>query len=165
MVARKNSATARSRSRRAESWATSQAKPDSGIEARALSLFQIDVLAPHQYYATFHRRLYLSPERILMMAVLQDAVTCLQCYVGSRHEGKRRLYLEAENWILDEDRHYAFSFENVCDALGLNASFLRRGLMRWKAAQVLLGTAGPRLTSGDQVVKQRLAVRNVEISG
>ena len=99
-----------------------------------------------------------------MLAVLQDAVTCLQCYVGNRHEGKRRLYLEAESWILDEHRLHAFAFENVCDALGLDAGFLRRGLMRWKR-QALLETSGSSMTSEEQTAKSRLPGSNANIPG
>jgi len=164
METRKHFATARSGSRRAESRSSHQAQSDRGIDPRALSIFQIDVLAPEQYYATFQRRLHLSPEKILMLAILQDAVTCFQCYVGSRHERKRRLYLEAETWILDEDRLYAFSFENVCDALGLDANFLRRGLMRWKA-QLLLGMARSSPASAGQVVKERMLEHSATIPG
>jgi hypothetical protein len=135
-----------------------------GIDEKAQSIFQVDVLAPVQYYATFHRRLHLSPERILMLAILQDAVTCFQSYVGSRHDGKRRLHVEAESWFLDEDHRHAFSFENVCDALGLNASFLRRGLMRWKT-QVLLTPGCSRVISGAQGAKASLPARTASISG
>ena len=162
-MARNNFATTGWRSPRAASRLSRDVKPSGGSDERALSLFQSDVLAPEQYYATFHRRLHLSPERILMLAILNDAVSCFQCYVGSRHEGKRRLHLEAETWFLDEDRLHAFSFENVCDALGLNASFLRRGLMRWKA-QALLGMARSSLASGQQEAKGRLPAHNVTMS-
>jgi hypothetical protein len=35
---------------------------------------------------------------------------------------------------LNNDRSYLFSFENVCEALGYNADYLRHGLLRWKVA-------------------------------
>lgn len=162
-MARKNFTTIGSRSPRAASRLSRDPRLSGGSNERGLSLFQSDVLAPDQYYATFHRRLHLSPERVLMLAILQDAVTCYQCYVGSRHEGRRRLHLEAETWFLDENRLHAFSFENVCDALGLNANFLRRGLIRWKG-QVLSGMGRPSLASREQVAKDRLPVRDVNMS-
>ncbi len=71
-----------------------------------------------------------------MLAVLHDAVVCFQDHVKARDKRKRRLFLEAEEWILDQDRRYFFSFENVCGSLSLDPSYLRRGLMRWKAAAI-----------------------------
>jgi len=163
-MASKTTVTAGSRSRRAIFRPPNEAESFRGIDPRALSIFQIDVLATEQYYATFQRRLHLSPERILMLAILQDAVACYQCYVGSRHEGKRRLHAEAESWFLDEDRRHAFSFENVCDALGLNANFLRRGLMRWKT-QVSLTRGCSSVISGAQGAKARLPMHTASITG
>jgi site-specific DNA-cytosine methylase len=66
--------------------------------------------------------------------MLQDAVNCFQNYAGARDKKKRALFLEAEEWILDQDRRYFFSFENVCGSLSLDPNYLRQGLMRWKAA-------------------------------
>ena len=163
-MTRKTFATTRSRSHEVMPQPVTDARSGRGIDEKVQSIFQVDVLAPVQYYATFRRRLHLSPERILMLAILQDAVTCFQSYAGSRHDGKRRLHLEAESWFLDEDRRHAFSFENVCDALGLNASFLRRGLIRWKT-QVLLTPGCSSVLSGAQGAKARLPVRTVSISG
>ena len=44
------------------------------------------------------------------------------------------LFQDAEAWILDDDTSYIFSFVNICDVLGFDASYLREGLMRWKKA-------------------------------
>ncbi|MGH7873082.1 MAG: hypothetical protein ACREQO_12780, partial [Candidatus Binatia bacterium] len=38
--------------------------------------------------------------------------------------------------ILESDQIYPFSFENVCEALGYDAEYLRNGLRRWKEAAV-----------------------------
>ena len=37
-----------------------------------------------------------------------------------------------EEWIEDADRTWLFSFQNICDVLGLDADYLRRGLRVWK---------------------------------
>jgi hypothetical protein len=42
------------------------------------------------------------------------------------------LYTDAEQWLLDDDRSYLFSFANICEALGFEPDYLRQGLMRWK---------------------------------
>ena len=38
----------------------------------------------------------------------------------------------AEEWILDKDRSHLFSFDNVCEILGLDPEYMRAGLLRWK---------------------------------
>jgi hypothetical protein len=104
----------------------------TNFDERALAVFQLDILIPGQFLATYKRRLHMDPERALMFAILQDAVVCFQDCAGAQEKRKRRLFLDAEEWIMSDDHHYLFSFENVCASLALNASYLRRGLVRWK---------------------------------
>ena len=106
------------------------------LDERALAVFHLDSLIPHQFYNTFKRTAPLVPERTLMLAILQDAVSVFQNYAGARGRKRRELFLETEEWILATDRTYLFSFENICELLGLNPIYLRQGLMRWKAAAV-----------------------------
>jgi hypothetical protein len=108
------------------------------FDERALAVFQLDILIPDQFLATYKRKLHLDPERALMFAILQDAVVCFQEYAGAQDKRRRRLFLDAEEWLMSDDHHYLFSFENVCASLGLNASYLRRGLMRWKEKSACL---------------------------
>src|SRR2546426_4467374 len=68
-------------------------------------------------------------ERALMRAVLEDAMRCLIGEVGPRHQ-RGALAAEARQWIETADPRWPFSFENVCDGLGLNAANLRRRLLR-----------------------------------
>jgi hypothetical protein len=114
------------------------------FDERALAVFQLDILIPEQYLATHKRKLHLDPERALMFAILQDAVVCFQEYAGAQEKRKRRLFLDTEEWLLNDDHRYLFSFENICVSLGLNASYLRRGLARWKNSAM---TQGRRLAS------------------
>ena len=67
-----------------------------------------------------------------MSAVLLDAVECFQKYLLLHDEYSNRLFREAENWILDNDREWLFSFINICDALTIDPQYLRKGLLRWK---------------------------------
>jgi hypothetical protein len=101
---------------------------------RFTSLFQPDTLIPEEFLETFKRRTHLQPEKRLMLALLEDGVACFQKY-ATAHDGRGRKYFqETEEWVLEESAEALFSFANVCDTLGLNADYLRRGLMRWKAA-------------------------------
>jgi len=75
-------------------------------------------------------------EEELMLAVLEDAIECFQLYILAKDKKGKELFRDAEEWILEKDRDWFFSFENICDVLGLNPNFLRRGLMCWKEAKL-----------------------------
>lgn len=112
--------------------------PATGLyrEEKVRSLFQADSLAAHQYFNTLHRKDGLGPEKTLMLAVLEDAVLCFQKYLFAQDKGERRLFREAQDWILEEDQEEPFSFENICEVLGIAPNYLRRGLLRWKQKQL-----------------------------
>lgn len=112
---------------------------------KVLSLFQPDTVMPREFLATYKRTLHLDPERALMLAVLVDAVTCFQDYLFASGKSKRTLFRQTEEWLFEEDHLYLFSFENICDLLGFNPDYLRRGLLRWKTAAL---DKGPGARSG-----------------
>ena len=74
------------------------------------------------------------------MAVLEDAVECFQKHVFATRSRHRRLYREAEAWLFADSRgkssDSAFTFDFICDALGIERDALRRGLMRWRDRQI-----------------------------
>ena len=102
----------------------------TGVRNMIGSLSEPDILASQQYYdqETSARQ----PEITLMFAVLLDAVECFQKYALLDDEYATRLFRETENWILDNDREWLFSFINICDALAIDPHYLRKGLLRWK---------------------------------
>ena len=97
-----------------------------------MMIFQPDILIDAQFQASQRRRFHLDPERVLMLAVLQDAIGCFQEHLGAKCKRKQAMYDDAAEWISSTDRSYLFSFENVCDALGFNPGYMRDGLARWK---------------------------------
>ena len=112
--------------------------PDSD---KALGIFQPDILSREQFFSTYVRRFHLEPEKILMLAVLQNAVTCFQENLGSAGKKRRRLFLETKDWFMNQDRSYFFSFENICDALGFEPSYMRQGLLKWKEGSARGGSS------------------------
>jgi hypothetical protein len=70
-------------------------------------------------------------ERALMLAVLEDAIRCLQEHRRSVRAEPRRLAREAEAWIRSEVER-PFSFVSVCDALDIPARGLRTALLAWR---------------------------------
>jgi hypothetical protein len=99
---------------------------------KASSLLQLDTLIAYQYRETVERKLQLQPEKRLMLAVLEDAIFCFKKYSKARSSKAQRLFQQTEAWIIDPDSGWIFSFESVCEALKLNPSYIRRGLLDWK---------------------------------
>ena len=100
-------------------------------EERVASLFQPDTLLSDQYIAN-NKSKQLDPGKRLMLAVVQDAIVCFQDYVLAQDVRKKALFREAEAWIMAEGKDWIFSFDNVCESLGLHPGYLRSGLLRWK---------------------------------
>jgi hypothetical protein len=118
-------------------WVRGVSQSQTALDDKVLAVFQPDILISAQYLATYRRRFHLNPEQLLMVAVLEDAVICFQDHVAATCKRKRLLHLEAEQWILDDDKSYLFSFENICDSLGFEPTYLRQGLIRWKEAALV----------------------------
>ena len=81
-----------------------------------------DLLTPVQYYPDTIRR-HGSGVRRLMAALLEDAA-----HIYSRSAGAgqtSRLFQEAKGWVESEDRLWPFSFQRVCEALQLDAEWVR----------------------------------------
>ncbi|HWP57853.1 MAG TPA: hypothetical protein VNL14_08200 [Candidatus Acidoferrales bacterium] len=107
------------------------------IEERLPSLFQPDTLLPEQYLSG-HRSKQLEPGKRLMLAVLEDAVLCFQGNLLAQDAKKKALFRDAEAWIMEQSRDWIFSFESVCESLGLDPGYLRAGLLRWKEKKMAL---------------------------
>src|SRR5713101_858606 len=79
------------------------------------------------YYAIFASTRSRQPEHHLMRAVLAHAIRAAQDDAkGSRALQERG---EAIAWVVNEDRSRLFSFESVCETLGINAKWLRAKLL------------------------------------
>ncbi len=67
----------------------------------------------------------------LMLAVLQDAVTCWFRCNSVRNGRERRMFQELSAWFWSDDQDWLYSFESICDHLGLEPNAIRRGLKNW----------------------------------
>ena len=97
----------------------------------------IHVMLPAQYLNKAGSRL-AEPQKRLMLAVLQTVVDDCQGLRTEGHEGSRavadeRAYLQATEYVASTDRSWPFSFENLCEAVGVEASVLRQGIGRMLA--------------------------------
>jgi hypothetical protein len=97
-------------------------------------LFEPDTLMSDQFYATQKKTHHSDPERRLMAAILEDAVSCLSRDPRNWARHHQKSAAEAESWINTEgEEDWIFSFTNVCETLGLDPDYMRRGLHRWTA--------------------------------
>jgi len=87
---------------------------------------------PEQIFDGPRKDANFSPERALMLAVLEDGIRCFREFSNSRSVHARKRSREAEQWIRSRDWDWPFSFNNVCDCLGLDPAYLRGRLLRFK---------------------------------
>ena len=113
-----------------------------------------DVLTPAQYYPERRGEGAIQPLKRLMMAVLEDALRCFRNH-ASATDGRRNLQsLEAEEWFCDTRREAPFSFESVCETLGVDPESLRRRLHHWRDQQ-LSGMTLPPMARRAPVIRAR----------
>src|SRR5881628_2454346 len=73
----------------------------------------------------------IQPEKRLQVAVLADAVLMFHRWAGD--ERVRRLFAEVDAWFASDDADGPFTFVTICDSLGFDPAYVRRGLRRWRA--------------------------------
>jgi hypothetical protein len=49
-------------------------------------------------------------------------------HAAARDRLRQGLFAEAERWIESTDRSWVYAFETICDHLGLDVDYVRRGL-------------------------------------
>ena len=104
MIVKKRVKAPVSKDGRSPFWIKGLERPRTPGDDRALAIFQPDILIETQYQSTYRRRFHLDPERVLMLAVLQDAVVCFQEHVRSTCKRKQAMHRDAEDWILNRDQ-------------------------------------------------------------
>jgi len=93
-------------------------------------ILEPDVFLPSQFYGTGGLSRKLEGEKRLMIAVLKDAVECLEKYRESRSSMGRSNYENAIEWVMDNSTDWLFSFTNICDLLGFDPEYMRDVLLK-----------------------------------
>ena len=93
-------------------------------------ILEPDVFLPSQFYGTGNLSRKLEGEKRLMIAVLKDAVECLDKYRDARSSSGRSHYLNALEWVEDKRTDWLFSFTNICDLLGFDPDYMREVLLK-----------------------------------
>jgi hypothetical protein len=108
---------------------------------------------PTQFFAGLERLHAQCGERRLMVAVLEEAFSVYCKNVLARRPRLRRLFQEAEAWFESDDRSWVFSFERVCETLGLDAGCVRQ-LARERKRQTLAAHAAAQAIQHDPGLRQ-----------
>ena len=103
-------------------------------------------------------------EEKLMLAVLENAVEYFQKYVLARNPSGKQLFQEAEEWFLDKDNEALYSFESICETLGLHPDHIRKGLMAWKEAKLKLSSIEAQPVARPKLAKNRVKHPSVRLS-
>jgi hypothetical protein len=101
-------------------------------EEHTFGTLESDLMVPSQFFDRIKVEHSAQPEKRLMLAVMEDAISTFQKSVRGLTRRQRRLLRETEEWMSEADNHWPFSFENICTALDIEPAYLRRGLKDWK---------------------------------
>jgi|HubBroStandDraft_6_1064221.scaffolds.fasta_scaffold2007969_1 hypothetical protein len=91
-----------------------------------------DAIMPVQFYSTGRASVSGEPVLGLMHAVLVDGLRCFQRNFETCHRQGQQEFREAQFWIFQDKGSGPFSFEDVCDVLGVDPGRLRDLIVRWE---------------------------------
>ena len=109
--------------------------PDETIDKL---LFQTDTTIAYDWRQIHNARRPYSPEELLMLAVLEDAVEAVR---GTRIPGVgnklQDLYrLQDVHWFEDRDSDHLYSLNSICQHFGFDAEAIRKAALKsWEQLQ------------------------------
>ena len=103
-------------------------------------------------------------EERLMLAVLENAVEHFQKYVLARKPRGKQLFQEAEEWFLDKENEALYSFESICETLGLHPDPIRKGLLVWKEARIKLSSVEGHRPGRPKLARSRVTHPSIRLS-
>ncbi|HWP57843.1 MAG TPA: hypothetical protein VNL14_08150 [Candidatus Acidoferrales bacterium] len=117
------------------------AETRSTLRIQPSALFEPDPVATFRYAEQMKPGLGKMPEKMLMWAVLEDAIACLQEGEPEGGKSRGRRAREARDWIMEKNSDWFFSFESICAALDLDANYVRRRLLEGGSPKAVLARA------------------------
>jgi len=100
------------------------------------SLLEPDTVVPSQYFDRVGADAGNQPEKRLVLAILEDAITTFQRHARDDSRRGKRLVEDVESWMAGAQSEDSFSFEVVCAALDIDPEYIRNGLLQWKANEL-----------------------------
>jgi len=103
------------------------ARAQTHEEARSL----VGVLLEQFFTAAQRSYVMWTGERLLMLAVLQNAFHSYLKYRNARARRGQRSFEETRAWFWSRERHWLYAFEPICEHLNLDPDYIRQGLEQW----------------------------------
>jgi hypothetical protein len=99
------------------------------MTAREIRRVQLepDLVLPTQ----FLQASIATPEKRLLLAVLEEAVGTYQRHVTDTDRDGRAVFADVQAWFASEDGAWLYSFVAICDVIGLDPTYVRTGLGQW----------------------------------
>jgi hypothetical protein len=91
----------------------------------SFDMMQPYIVLPSQHFGPRRKQ---APEQRLMIAVLHDALDCVDKYRFATSARGRRLFHEAKQWFFADDTKWPYSFECICGVLDLDPNAVRQRL-------------------------------------
>lgn len=108
-----------------------------------------DAVIPETFFDCMRNTTAFEPERQLMLAVLENAVRSYNLALSKMSKNRavsmkvsrsvpnqilrrEKCIEECEEWFGSGEDIWLFSFENICNALDIDPSYLRKGINKWK---------------------------------
>lgn len=88
-----------------------------------------EIILPIQFDWMWRRSTQLTPERSLLLAMLEQAASDLSNFRFRPRRRAQRIYWDAYQWVMSNDRSHPFSFVNICEVLKLSPQALRSGML------------------------------------
>lgn len=104
-----------------------------------------DTLLPSQFWTTLADP-RTEPEKRLMVAVLEEAISVVVNGAVRDGDGRRAVVREAHRWFASDDRAGPFAFASICDVLDLDPGQVRQALSGWQCRPQIFRR--PRLQAG-----------------
>jgi len=100
-------------------------EPNRRRTGMSTGMQQLDIILPSQHFGPRRKP---APEQRLMIAVLHDALDCVERYRSATNVHGRRLFDDAKQWFLAREMDWPYSFECICGVLDLDANCVRQRL-------------------------------------
>jgi hypothetical protein len=80
-------------------------------------------------------RIRTQPACHLLWAIMENGIQEYMRYATATSRRSKRLFREAEDWIMQDNPTWLCSFVSICHVLGLDPDYLRTGLRCWREQQ------------------------------
>jgi hypothetical protein len=105
------------------------------VFGNSLSTFRLapDCVLPAQYFGRLQRGFSAGAEGRLLLAVLQDAISCYFYNMNRTGRSAELRFREVNDWFSARNCHDLFAFESICEIFGIDPGWLRSGLRALRA--------------------------------